>query len=36
LITTRGANTNVPQIKEPFRYPELVSSEEGTLFDTLS
>ena len=35
LITTRGADTNVPQIKEPFHYPELASSEEGTLFNTL-
>jgi putative SOS response-associated peptidase YedK len=35
LITTRGADTNVPQIKEPFHYPELVSSEEGSLFDTI-
>ena len=24
LITTRGADTNVPQIKEPFSYPELL------------
>lgn len=34
-ITTHGADTNVPQIKEPFTYPELVSSEQGSLFDTL-
>ena len=35
LITTRGAETNVPQIKEPYQYSELASTEEGTLFDTL-
>lgn len=34
-ITTRGADTNVAQIREPFTYPELVSSEQGSLFDTL-
>jgi putative SOS response-associated peptidase YedK len=33
LITTRGADTNVPDIKEPFHYPELASSEQGSLFD---
>ncbi len=35
LITTRGADTNVPQIKEPFTYSELVSAEEGSLFNGL-
>lgn len=35
LITTRGADTNVPEIKEPFHYPELASSEQGSLFDAL-
>lgn len=36
LITTRGAETNVPPIKEPFDYPELVSSEQASLFDPLA
>lgn len=35
LITTRGADTNVPQINERFDYPELASSEQGSLFDRL-
>ncbi len=35
LITTRGADTNVPQINERFDYPELVSSEQGSLFDRM-
>lgn len=35
LITTRGAETNVAHIKEPFHYPELVSSEQASLFDPL-
>jgi len=30
LITTRGAITNVPDVKELFPYPEL-STEQGTL-----
>ena len=34
-ITTRGAETNVSEIKEPFTYPELVSSEQGSLFDAM-
>jgi putative SOS response-associated peptidase YedK len=33
LITTRGADTNVPDIKEPYQYAELASSEERSLFD---
>lgn len=33
LITTRGAETNVPEIKEHFAYPELASTEQGSLFD---
>lgn len=36
LITTRGADTNVPQIKELFHYPELTSGEQGSLFNTHS
>ena len=36
LITTRGANTNTPQIKELYNYPELASEEQGSLFDTHS
>ena len=35
LITTRGAETNVPQIKEPYHYAELASTKEGSLFDSL-
>jgi putative SOS response-associated peptidase YedK len=33
LITTRGAQTNVPEIREPFEYAELASSEQRSLFD---
>jgi putative SOS response-associated peptidase YedK len=36
LITTRGTDTNVPQIKELYTYPELASDEQGSLFDTHS
>jgi putative SOS response-associated peptidase YedK len=33
LITNRGAETNVPQIKELYTYPELTSDEQGSLFN---
>jgi putative SOS response-associated peptidase YedK len=33
LITTRGADTNVPEIKELYHYPELASPEQRSLFD---
>ena len=34
LITTRGADTNIPELLHPHPYPELASSEQNTLFDT--
>jgi hypothetical protein len=33
LITTRGADTNVPELLQPFEYPELHSGEQFSLFD---
>ena len=35
LITTKGANANIPQILEEFHYPEL-DYRQGNLFDELS
>ena len=34
LITTRGADTNVPELHHQFDYPELHSGEQFSLFDT--
>ena len=33
LITTRGAETNVPEITAPYAYAELEAGEQGSLFD---
>jgi putative SOS response-associated peptidase YedK len=33
LITTRGSDTNVPDIYKSFSYPELSSGEQTSLFD---
>lgn len=33
LITTRGADTNVPELLQPFQYPELNLPEQNSLFD---
>jgi putative SOS response-associated peptidase YedK len=33
LITTRGTDTNVPELLQPFEYPELHSGEQFSLFD---
>jgi putative SOS response-associated peptidase YedK len=33
LITTRGADTNVPELLQQHHYPELRSPEQNTLFD---
>jgi putative SOS response-associated peptidase YedK len=33
LITTQGADTNVPEIAQPYAYAELASGEQTSLFD---
>jgi putative SOS response-associated peptidase YedK len=32
LITTRGVETNVPEVNQPYHYTELPSEEQGSLF----
>lgn len=32
LITSRGADPNVPEVHQPFAYPELSAGEQGSLF----